>query len=267
MGRIGLVAGGGGLPLVFAKEAKRKGDFVVAFCLKGLTTPDLETIVDRAHWFEWGQFQKALFVLATERIKKIILIGKIKKSMIFRDEKTLDEKAKGLLSALKGKNDYSILKSVSGALGKLGIELIDVTSYLDNLIPSKGVLTARQPTEREEKDIEFGRAAAKELARLDIGQTVCVKDGCVVALEAAEGTDEAIRRAGTLSGGNFTIVKMARPDQDMRLDVPLVGPETVKTMIGAKASVLALEEKKTILMDREEVVALAERSGISIVII
>ncbi len=262
-----MVAGGGKLPLVFAKEAKKKGDEIVAFCLKGLTSPEIENVTDRAHWFEWGQFQKALMALVAERINKVALLGKIKKSMIFEKELALDEKAKGLFSALKGKNDYSILKSVAGALGKLGIELIDITSYLNGLIPSKGVLTRRQPTVNEERDIAFGKTVAGELARLDIGQTVCIKDGCVISLEAAEGTDEAIKRAGAFSGGGFTIVKMARPDQDMKLDVPLVGLDTVKTVVGAKGSVLALEEKKTILIDREEVIALADQSGISIVIV
>jgi len=261
------LGGGGKLPLVFAKEAKRKGDFIVAFCLKGLTEPGLEGVADRVHWFEWGQFQKLLFVLMTERVKKVVLIGKIKKSMILRNESVLDEKAKALFASMKGKSDYSILKGFSGAFGKMGIELVDVTAYLENLIPSRGVITARKPTGTEEKDIALGRAAAKALAGFDIGQMVCVKDECVLALEAAEGTDEAIKRAGVLSGGNFTVVKMARPNQDMRLDVPIVGPDTVRAMIGARASVLALEEKKTILMDRDEAVALADGSNISIVII
>jgi len=267
MGKIGLVAGGGGLPVLFAQEAKARGDKVVGFGLKGLTAKELEAVVDKMHWFEWGQLQKALFALGIARVNKVVLLGKIKKTLIFQNEKNLDEKARGIFKKLSDKNDYSILKAIEGALKKIGIGLIDAADYLGGLMPAKGLLTKRPPDGREEKDIEIGSNMARELAKFDTGQTVCVKDGCAVALEGAEGTDETIRRAGALSGGGFTVVKMARPNQDMRFDIPLIGLLTLKTLIEAKATALALEARKTILMDREELIALADRSGISIVVI
>ncbi len=265
--KIGLVAGGGNLPILFARLAKAKGDRVVGLGLKGLTSKELEGLVDKMHWFEWGQFQKVLFALVTERITKIILLGTIKKTLVFRNEKELDEKAKGMLKELKDKNDYSIFDAVESALKKIGIELIDAEGYLGDLMPARGLLTKRAPNNREEKDIEAGSRIARELARFDAGQTVCVKDGCAVSLEGAEGTDEVIKSAGALSGGGFTVIKMARPDQDMRLDVPLVGIETLKAIVEAKGAALALEAKKTILIDREEIISLADKEGISIVII
>ncbi len=267
MARIGLVAGGGRAPIVCAKEARKRQDEVIAFGVKGLTAPELADYVDKMHWIEWGQLEKGFFLLMTERIKKVILLGKIEKPLLLRNEQKLDEKARDLLKISKDKKDYSILKTAEGMLKKIGIELIDFASYLSELVPSQGILTERRPTPQEAKDIEVGVAVARELARLDVGQVVCVKDGCAIALEGAEGTDETIRRAGGLSGGGFTVVKMARPDQDMRLDVPLVGLETVSTLIQAKGSVLALEAKKTLLIDREDIIPLANTSGISIVIV
>ena len=267
MTKIGLVAGEGRLPVVFAKEAKARGDEVVGFGLIGLTSKELDGLVDRMHWFKWGELQKALFALVTERVKKIILLGKIKKTLLLKDEKALDEKARGLMNGLKDRKDYSILNTVAALLGKMGIELIDVASYLGDLMPARGVLTARKPTEEETKNIEVGRLIVSKLAEFDAGQAACVKDGCAIALEGAEGTDDTIRRAGLLTDGGFTVVKMARPNQDLRLDVPLVGLDTLKTLIDAKGTCLALEAKKTLLMDREDLITLADKSNICIAII
>ena len=267
MGRIGLVAGEGKAPIVFAKAAKKKGDEVVAFGVRGLTSEELETLVDKMHWIEWGQLQKAFFLLMMERIKKIILLGKVRKPLILQNSAKLDEEAQNLLKISKDKNDYSLLKAVENMLSKIGVGLIDVTTYFDAYMPSRGILTERAPTASEERDIDVGIKIARELARMDIGQTVCIKDGCAIAVEGAEGTDETIKRSGELSGGRFTVVKMARPDQDMRFDVPIVGLETMNVLVQAKGSVLALEEKRTILIDRDEVIPLANKSGISIVIV
>lgn len=267
MSRIGLVAGYGKLPLVFSKVAKAKGDTVIAFALKGTTERDLEKYVDRIHWFDWGDYKKALLLLATERIRKIIMLGTIKKELFFKEEDKLDDEAKKIVSAAKDKKDYAILNGVVKMLGTLGIEVIDATAYLKDLIPSKGVLTRRKPTEPELSDIEYGRKIGLDLSGFDIGQTVAVKDKTVIAVEAAEGTDETIKRAGLLSGGGFVTVKMARPDQDMRLDVPLVGFDTLKAILEAKGRVLALESDKTLLMDRPECIKLADENDISIVII
>ncbi|MDD5173859.1 MAG: UDP-2,3-diacylglucosamine diphosphatase LpxI [Candidatus Omnitrophica bacterium] len=267
MARIGLVAGYGELPLIFARKAKERGDTVIALGLKGSTSEDLEKYVEKIYWFEWGDLKKALFIAVTQRLRRIALLGKIDKAILFKNSGKLDEESNKIIKSSGGKKDYNILKGVADLVKTAGIEIIDPTPYLEEMIPVKGILTKRVPTGEEELDIEYGRKIASELARFDIGQTIIVKDKTVIALEAVEGTDETIQRAGKLVDGGFTVVKMARPAQDARFDVPLIGPDTVKTIVQNKGKVLALEEKKTFLMDKEEVVKIADESGLSIIVI
>lgn len=267
MARIGLVAGYGELPLVFARKAKERGDTVIALGLKGSTSEELEKYVEKVYWFEWGDLKKAMLLAVTQRLGKIALLGKIKKEMLFKNSGNFDEESNKIVKSSGGKKDYNILKGIANLVKTVGIEIIDPSPYLEELIPTKGILTKNKPDREEELDIEYGRKIAMELARLDIGQTVVVKDRTVIALEALEGTDETINRAGKLVDGNFTVVKMARPAQDARFDVPLVGPDTVKTMVQNKGRVLALEQKKTFLMNREESVKMADAAGLSIIVI
>jgi len=267
MARIGLIAGEGKLPMVFLRLAKANGDTVIAFGLKGVTDPELARYADKMHWLDWGSLQKGLLLLVTERIKKIILLGKLRKDIFFKEDKALDDKAKKMLDKLSDKKDYAILNEVDKLLKKVGVEVIDSTIYFKELIPSKGTLTRRAPTESEWADINYGSDIAKKLSGFDIGQTMVIKDKTVIAVEAMEGTDATISRAGSLARTGFVVVKVARPDQDMRFDVPLVGLDTLKALIGSGGTVLALEEKKTLLMDREELINLADQNSISIVII
>ncbi len=266
MKRVGLIAGEGKLPFIFATEAKRNSVEVIAFALKGVTSPDLTRHVDRIHWLKWGQFGKALLALSSSRVKHVAMLGKIRKPLLFKEEK-IDQKARELLRGANDKRDYSILKEVGNILRKMGVEVISSATFLDRLIPKRGVLTRRQPDDREWNDIRFGKRIATEMARLDIGQTVCVKDNSVLSVEAAEGTDEVILRAGSLIRDGMVVVKVARPDQDMRFDVPLVGLDTINTLIDSRAKVLAIEEKKMFFMDGDDAVSLAEKSGMSIVVI
>jgi UDP-2,3-diacylglucosamine hydrolase len=267
MSRIGLVAGEGKLPVIFSKVARAKGDTVIAFGLKGVTDKELEASVDKLHWLEWGNWKKGLLLLVTERIGKIIMLGKLKKEKFFKDAHMLDAEAGEMLNKLGDKKDYAILNEAAKYIGKLGVEIIDSTTYLTDLIPRKGTLTKREPDSREWEDIRYGEKIAAQLSQFDIGQTVAVRDKVVIALEAMEGTDETIRRAGGLVKEGFVIVKVARPDQDMRFDVPLAGLETIKALIKSGGKVLAIQEGKTLLMDREEVIAAANQNNLSIVII
>lgn len=267
MARIGLVAGYGTIPIIFAQKAKEKGDTVIALGLKGVTSEELARYVDKMHWFEWGQFHKALMLVVTERIRKIVMLGKIRKDLLFKDEGDLDDEIKTIINKTRDRKDYAILKRVADTLAKFGIEIMDSTTYLEHLIPEKGVLTKRAPTREESEDIEYGRTIARELARLDIGQTLAVNNKTVIAIEGAEGTDEAIKRAGSLSAIGFVVVKVARPEQDMRFDVPLIGLDTVKVLAEAGGKALALEGGKTLLVDKEEVIKLADGKGIAIIII
>jgi len=267
MAKIGLIAGSGDLPIIFAKKAKEKGDIVIAIGLKGVTCEDLSKYVDKIHWFEWGDLKKAMLLAVAERIGKVTLLGKIKKEILFKDSGKFDEESKEVVKKAGGKKDYAILKGIAGLIRTVGIEVIDPTPYLQDLVPLKGVLTKRSPTKSEKEDIEYGREVASKLAGFDIGQTVVIKDKTVIALEAAEGTDDTIKRAGGLVGEGFAVVKMARPDQDARFDIPLVGPDTMKIIIENKGAVLALQEKRMLLMNKEEVISLADSNNISIVVV
>ena len=267
MMRIGLIAGEGKLPVIFALAAKEKGDTVIAFGLKGVTDPELEKSVAKLHWLEWGQWQKGILLLAAERIKNIIMLGKLKKEKFFKEGESLDGEAKKVLDKIGDKKDYAILNEAARHFSKLGVKIIDSTTYLTGLIPQKGTLTKREPEKQEWDDINYGKEVAKELSRFDIGQTIAVKEKTVIALEAMEGTDEVISRAGSLVNGGFVVVKVARPDQDMRFDVPLVGPDTLNTIVKSGCKTLALEGNKTLLMDREESIRIADQNSISIVII
>ncbi|MDP2912576.1 MAG: UDP-2,3-diacylglucosamine diphosphatase LpxI [Candidatus Omnitrophota bacterium] len=267
MARIGLVAGEGKIPLVFARAAKNKGDTVIAFGLKGVTDPELERHVHKMHWLEWGKWHKAVMLLPIERIKKIVMLGKLKKEVVFKLDNKLDEETKTIFDHLGDKKDYSILDKVGEQLGKFGVEILDSTVYLKDLIPSAGVLTEKKPAKAEWDDIDYAKGVAKGLSGFDIGQTVVVKDKTIIAVEAMEGTDETIARAGALVKSGFVVVKVARPKQDMRFDVPLVGLETLKALIKAGGRVLALEADKTLIMDKDELVKLADEKGVSVVVI
>lgn len=267
MAKIGLVAGAGKLPCVFAGLAKTRGDEVVAFGIKGITDASLETCVDKMHWLAWGDLKKAMMLLLMERIKRIALLGKIRKDMVMASTGELDEEAGRLMTSLKDKKDYAILIGISDILKKVGVEVMDPTAYLKELIPSKGFLTEHEPTQEELDDIDYGFKVARSLSGLDIGQTIAVKEKTVIAIEAVEGTDEMISRAGKLVKNGFVVVKVARPDQDMRFDIPLVGPDTLASMAKAGATALGLESSKTFLMNKEDAIKLADSNDISIVIV
>jgi len=267
MAKVGVVAGSGKLPIIFADLARAKGEKLVGIGLKGVTDPALESHVDKFIWVDPGAVQKAIFAIVTERIGKVVMLGKLGKDMIFKNSEGLDAGAKTMLGKLQDRKDYSILNEAAKFLGKFGIEILDPTPYLGELIPQKGVLTGRGPTESEASDIEYATGIARELARFDIGQTVAVKSKTVLALEAAEGTDETITRAGAMSKKGFVVAKLARPNQDMRFDVPLIGLETVEGLIRAGGTALALEAGRTFLIDRAEIIKLADEKSVAIVIV
>ena len=267
MARVGLVAGSGKLPIIFSNIAKAKGDEVIAFGIKGLTDAELEKSVDKMHWLVWGDLKKAMMLLLMERIKRIVLLGKISKEMIFKETSNMDIEAKDVMGKIGDKKDLSILGGVANALKKVGVEVIDPTVYLKTLVPSKGILTERKPSDKEMDDVKYGLSIARELAKFDIGQTIVIKDKTVIAVEAAEGTDETISRAGKLVKDGFVVVKVARPDQDMRFDIPLIGPDTLSSIERAGGTVLALESDKTFLIDKEELIKRADLRRISVVII
>jgi len=264
--RIGIIAGAGDLPIFFAKKAKEKGTKVIGFAIEEMASPEFDAACDRTHRLGIGQIKKFILLLFTERIKKIVMLGKVDKSIIYR-YMNKDDKAKEMLKESKDKSDYTLLDKFTSELKKIGVDVIDGVEYLKDFLPSKGILTNRKPTDAELEDIKFGIKTAKEVARLDVGQTIIVKNKSIVSVEAMEGTDSTIERAAKICGEGFSVVKVARPMQDMRWDVPVVGVDTIKIIAKNKGSVLAMEEKKMFLVDKETCVELADNKNISIIVL
>lgn len=263
MGKIGLIAGGGLLPLEFLRSAKKRGDKVVVYAVKDITSPLLEKEADKIYWVKFGQYGKVVFLLLLERINRIVLLGKIKREVIHKDT-VYDRGGRDILKSLKNKKDYSILTEITKRLSKIGIKVIDPLDYLGHLLQKKGVITEQVPSKELEEDMKFGYVTAKELAGLDIGQTIIVKDRTVVAAEAMEGTDATIERGRDIAGDGCVMIKVSRPDQDMRWDVPAVGPETIKHLARNNYSGLAIESGRMFLMEKERCMELAKEAGITI---
>jgi hypothetical protein len=262
--KIGLIAGNGSFPLAFARAAKEKGLQVVAVAHEGETLPELASLVEAIVWIKVGQLGKLIKTFKDHGVSDVLMAGGIKKTRLFGGS-VPDMRALSLLARMIHKKDDSLLRAVAEELESEGITVRESTLYLDNLLAQPGLLTRRKPTKDEQQDIEFGWQMAKEIGKLDIGQTVVVKDQAVLAVEAIEGTDEAIRRGGRLCGKGAVVVKICKPQQDLRFDLPAIGPQTIQSLHEVKASCLAVEAGKTIILDREQVILEAERAGISIV--
>lgn len=262
--RIGLIAGNGRFPLIFAQNAARLGYAVYAVAHVGETSPDLERHVTRIHWVKIGQFNKLIRALKNDGVRETVMLGGIKKTHIFTTVLP-DFRALAVASRLKHFKDDLILREVAAELEKEGIRVMESTFGLGNIVVEEGCLTTRTPSGQEWDDIRYGWEVARETGKLDIGQCVVIKDRVVVAVEAVEGTDEAIRRGGQLAAAGAVVVKRCKPQQDLRFDLPAIGPGTIEAMAGVKAAALALEAGRGIILDREETLALANRHGMAIV--
>jgi len=265
MKKLGLIAGKGDLPKAIAIEAKAQGYTVVAIALDPLADDSLSSYVDEIKRVNVGKFGAIIDSIKKYGIKKAVMAGKVSKTLLYKSTITPDLKAVKLLFSLKDRSDDSILLAITKELEKEGIELLDITRFSSRVLTPEGVLTKRKPSKNEWKDITFGWKIAKEIGRLDIGQTVIVKNQAVMAVEAIEGTDDAIRRGGRLAGSGAVVVKVSKPNQDMRFDVPAVGLDTLQAMIEVGACVLSVESKKSIFLDREKLIAESNKAGISIV--
>lgn len=262
---IGIIAGTGELPKIIAKDARERGFKVVMVALENLASADLNKVSDEIKWVNVGKFGELIDTLREFDVSEAIMAGKVSKSLLYKSKITPDLRAVKLLFSLKDKSDNSILNAITKELEKEGIRIIDTAAFSPHLLTPNGILTEEPPAMDEWKDIEFGWKIAKEIGRLDIGQTVVVKGQAVMAVEAIEGTDEAILRGGRLAGEGAVVVKVSKPHQDMRLDVPVVGLGTLKSMIDVRARVLAVEAHRSMIINRERFVKEAEEGGISIV--
>ncbi|MBU4149771.1 MAG: UDP-2,3-diacylglucosamine diphosphatase LpxI [Candidatus Omnitrophica bacterium] len=265
--RVALIAGNGKFPIIFAKAARRKGVEVVAIGIKEETSRDLEVCVDKMYWLGVGELAGLFQILESEKLTAVVMAGQVRHKLLFDKTIRLDKKMLELLSSVKDKKTDSLIGAIASQLERSGVKLLDSTTFLSDYLPEKGLLTKIQLDERVQQDIEFGRVIAKSIAGLDIGQTVVVKDKVVLAIESIEGTDEAIKRGALYGKDGVVVIKVSKPGQDMRFDVPIIGPGTIKLLKTLKAACIAIEAKKTLIIDKEETIKLADESGVGIVAI
>src|SRR5947207_3583026 len=261
--KLGLIAGNGKFPFLVLEGAKRAGASVAVAAIREETNPEIEQVADRLTWVGLGQLGKMIRFFKNEGVDKAIMAGQVKHVQIF-SRAIPDVRMLKMLLGLPRRNTDALIGAVANELAAEGIELIDSTYFLKDQLPQKGILTKRVPDDRERSDVEYGLEIAHEIARLDLGQTIVVRDRACVAIEAMEGTDAVIRRAGELARGRLTVVKIAKPNQDMRFDVPVVGLSTIQTMINAGATCLCLTAEKTLMFEREEMIQLAHKNKIAI---
>jgi DUF1009 family protein len=261
--KIGLIAGKGQFLLLFARAARRRGLEVVAVAHQGETDPALESLVHQCQWIYVGQLGKLIKAFQAAGVSRAVMAGGLSRGRLFRDFRP-DFKALNLVRRVGAGHDDRLLRGVAAELEHAGITIISPLLYLEDLLAPEGCLSRRRPTPQELEDITFGFQIAREVGRLDLGQCVVVHRQVVTALEAIEGTDEAIRRGGRLAGPGAVVVKVCKPGQDLRFDLPSVGKGTIETMGEVDAKVLALEAGKTLMFDREEMMDLADRSGIAV---
>ncbi len=263
--QIGIIAGSGHLPEIISSDAKQRGYKIVTVALEGLASEEMNRLSDTIKWLNPGRLGEIINTFKDNGVNLVIMAGKVPKSILIKSKVTPDLRAVKLLFSLTSKSDDAILKAIVEEIGKDGLNVIDTASFSPHLLTPEGILTKRPPSEEEQKDIDYGWRIAKEIGRLDIGQTVVIKSQAVMAIEAIEGTDEAILRGGKLAGDGAVVVKVSKPQQDMRMDVPVVGADTLKAMISVKANVLALESYKSLIIDRELFLSIAADAGICVV--
>jgi DUF1009 family protein len=262
--RIGLIAGNGQFPLIFAKRARQKGYSIYAVAYVNEADPVLSSHVDGLEWIHLGQINRMIKFFKKNSVVQTVMIGGIRKTKIFSDIKP-DMKAISFIARLRTSHDDGVLRAFSDLLSKEGIQVLASTYLLPELIAKAGCWTKRKPSRIEMQDMRIGWKMAKEIGRLDIGQCVVVGHGTVLAVEAVEGTDAAIKRGGNLGKGHAVVVKVCKPDQDQRFDMPAVGAQTIQTMSEAGSRTLAIEAGRAIVFDRDDMVALADRYGIAVV--
>ena len=276
--RYGLIAGNGRFPFMVVEGARRAGVSLSVAAIKEETDADIESRVDKLVWIGVGQLGKLIRFFKAEGVEKAIMAGQVRHVQIFSKAAIPDARMLKMLLKLPRRNTDSLIGGIADELEREGIELIDSTFFLQDNLPSAGPLTRREPSAAELADIDYGLEVARDIATLDLGQTIVVRGKACVAIEAMEGTDATIRRAGelmrgqkgaakpaVLSRGPLTVLKLSKPNQDMRFDVPVVGVPTLETMVEAGATCLCLSARKTLMFDREEMIAFADKQKIAIV--
>ena len=262
--KFGLIAGNGKFPFLVVEGAGKAGASLIVAAIREETDKSIENVADKVLWVGIGQLGKMIAFFKQEGVGKVLMAGQVKHVQIFSGALP-DLRMLKMLFSLKQRNTNALIGGIAGELAKDGIELIDSTYFTPDYLAPEGILTRRKPDKTEQQNIEYGLKIAGEIARLDLGQTVVVRASACVAIEAMEGTDATIKRAGELAKGKLTVIKVAKPNQDMRFDVPVVGVPTILAMIEAKATCLCLTAGKTLIFDQQEMVDLANRHKICIV--
>lgn len=262
---LGIIAGNRSLPLLFARQARALGvKRLVAVAFEGETDPKLAALVDEIAWIRIGQLVKMIDTFKQRGVSQCVMVGQIAPKNLFNLRPDL--RAITMLFKLKEKNAHTLFGAIAGELKKDGIELVEATPWLKPLMPGPGWLRGPKLTLEQQADLSFGFRIAKEISRLEIGQTVVVKSGTVLAVEGFEGTDLCLRRGGELAGqkGGAVAVKVAKEKHDFRFDIPCVGPQTIETCVAARIGVLAVEANKTLVLEEAEVESLLRKCGITL---
>lgn len=263
-GGWGLIAGNGDFPFLVLEGARSRGIEMAVIAIREEASPALERSAKRFHWISLGELSRGIDLLHEEGVKHAVMAGQVKHNKIFSSIRP-DWRLAKLLITLPARNTDSLIGAIARVLHDEGIELVDSTKFLGSLLPSAGVLTRRSPDPGEAADIEYGRGIARQIAALDLGQTVVVRDRACVAIEAMEGTDETIERAARITAGQrLVVVKVSKGAQDMRFDVPVVGLKTIEVMRSANATALAVDAGRTLLFDREALIRGADEAAIAI---
>jgi UDP-2,3-diacylglucosamine hydrolase len=260
----GLIAGVGDLPVQVAIAAQKSGYKVICISLSSSNRHELAKYCDKIYSFGPGELQKIVDKLHENQVKQLTFIGKVSKGVLFRNPK-LDKRAIGLIKNMKKLNDDAVMLTLTEELKKEGINVIDQTLFIKDLLVEKGVIGSLEPDENQKIDIEYGFNIAKEVGRLDLGQTVVVQNKMILAVEAIEGTDKAIERGCKLGNGKAVVVKVSKPVQDKRFDIPTVGVGTLKTMKKYGANVLAIEANETFIVERKKMIEFAKKNNMVII--
>lgn len=264
--KYGLIAGNGRFPFLVLEGAREQGIEMVVAAIKEETAPEIERHAARVEWIGVGQLGRLIRFFKRERVTHAIMAGQVKHHQIFRLNALPDIRMVKMLARLSTKNTDSLIGAVADELAIEGITLVESTSLLESFLAREGVLTRREPAKEERADFDYGLEVAREIARLDLGQTLCVKDRAIIAVEAMEGTDAVIARAGEITGGRpFVVVKVAKPGHDMRFDVPVIGVPTIEAMRHAGATGIHVTANKTLLFDKEQLIELADQAGICVI--
>lgn len=264
MRRLGLIAGNGRFPLLLTEAAQREGIEIIAVAHEGETPDEMTTLVPTVTWVRVGELGKIIATFRHAEVTQVVMAGGISKAGAFAHFAP-DERGMAFISTLSSLKDDVILRGVARELESEGIAVVDSTQLLPALVPAEGTLTTATPDEQQWEDIRLGFTVAKEIGRWDIGQSVVIKRGTVLAVEGVEGTNAAIRRGGSLGGAGTVVVKVSKPQQDLRFDVPAVGPDTIAVMREIQAMVLAVEAHKTLVLERTALIQTADIAGICVV--